>query len=448
MLAIVNEDEGQEMNTKKRYLTKALALSAGIALTLTACGDGGDSNGSGNSGGGDVTMTFWHNSTTGEGREYCENTVAAFEEANEGVTIEIQAIQNEDMDGKLQTALNSGDAPDVFMARGGRKLADVVDAGMALDITDLIDAETTSALGEGALSAFEFDGKIYGLPVSVLPGGIYYSKDLFEEAGITDTPTTMAELSDAVDKLKAINVEPIAVGAKDAWPAAHWYYFFALRQCSQDTMNEAAAEMSFEDSCWLDAAQELKDFANTDPFNSGYLTTSAQQGAGSSAGLLANHKAAMELMGAWNPGVIASLTPDEEPLEDLGWFPFPAVEGGNGDPSAMMGGADGFTCSATAPAQECAAFLNFMVEKENQEKYAEAFHTLPASQEAQGVVEEGALQDILASYNDASYVLVWLDTLFGQNVGNALNTAVVEMLAGDGTPESVVSTVSDAAARE
>lgn len=446
------------MNRKKHYLLKAMALSAGIALTLTGCGgsDGGESTGgsaddggtSSDSDGGEVTMTFWHNSTTGEGREYWEDTVAAFEAANDGVTINIQAIQNEDMDGKLQTALNSGDAPDVFMARGGRKLADVVDAGMALDITDLIDSETTSALGEGALSAFEVDGRIYGLPVSVLPGGIYYSKDLFEEAGITETPKTLSDLSDAVDKLKAIDVEPIAVGGKDAWPAAHWYYFFALRDCSQDAMNQAAAEMSFDDPCWTDAAQDLQDFSATEPFNNGYLTTSAQQGAGSSAGLLANHKAAMELMGAWNPGVIASLTPDEEPLEDLGWFPFPEVEGGAGDPLAMMGGADGFTCSATAPAEECAAFLNFIVEKDNQEKYAEAFHTLPASQDAQGVVEEGALQDILASYNEASYVMVWLDTLFGQNVGNALNTAVVEMLAGDGTPESIVDAVSDAAARE
>src|SRR5690625_7130643 len=99
----------------------------------------------------------------------------------------------------------------------------------------------------------------------------------------------MAELSDAVDKLKAIDVEPIAVGAKDAWPAAHWYYFFALRACSQDTMNTAAAEMSFDDPCWADAAQELKEFADTEPFNNRELTTKAQQGAVTVAGRHAQH---------------------------------------------------------------------------------------------------------------------------------------------------------------
>jgi multiple sugar transport system substrate-binding protein/raffinose/stachyose/melibiose transport system substrate-binding protein len=392
-------------------------------------------------------MTFWHNSTTGDGKAYWEDTVAAFEEANPGVTINIQSIQNEDMDGKLQTALNSGDAPDIFMARGGGKLADVVEAGQAMDLSDALTQETRDALGEASLSAFTVDGGVYGVPTAVLPGGIYYSKDLFEQAGITETPTTVDELSDAVDQLKAAGIQPIALGAKDAWPAAHWYYFFALRECSQDTMAQAAKEMSFDDECWTKAGEDLQDFAGTEPFNEGYLTTTAQQGAGSSAGMIANHQAAMELMGAWDPGVIANLTPEQEPLADLGWFPFPAVDGGAGDPTAMMGGVDGFSCYVDAP-KECADFLNFIAEKDNQEGYAEAFVTLPASKDAQSVVTDPALQDVLTSYNDAAYVSVWLDTLFGQNVGNALNTSVVEMLAGSGSPYKIVVAVNAAAAME
>lgn len=430
--------------SKKFAVTAALLVGA---MGLAACG-GGDS-GSDSTGGsdGNVELTFWHNSTTGDGKAYWESTAKAFEAENPGVTIKIQAIQNEDMDGKLQTALNSGDAPDIFMARGGGKLAAVVEAGQAMDLTDKISDETKSALGEATLSAFSIDGKVYGVPSAVLPGGIYYSKDLFAQAGITETPTTMDELSDAVDKLKAAGIEPIALGAKDAWPAAHWYYFFGLRECSQDAIADAAATKTFDDPCWEKAGQDLADFAGTEPFNNGYLTTTAQQGAGSSAGLLANHQAAMELMGAWEPGVVASLTPDEQPLADLGWFPFPAVDGGEGDPTAMMGGVDGFTCFVDAP-DACADFLNFASQKEYQEGYAEAFVTLPASKEAQGVVTDPALQDVLAAYNDAAYVSVWLDTLFGQNIGNALNTSVVEMLAGSGSPASIVEAVEAAAAKE
>jgi raffinose/stachyose/melibiose transport system substrate-binding protein len=427
----------------------AVATALVVASGLSACGGGGaDSGGGGGDAGsgGPVTMTFWHNSTTGPGKAFWAKTVADFEAANPGTTIKIQAIQNEDMDGKLQTALNSGAPPDIFMARGGGKLADIVDADQVMDLTDSIDPATKAAVNEGVFSAFSVEGKIYGMPTSVLPGGMYYSKDLFKKAGITDTPKTMDELTTAVGKLKAAGIQPIALGAKDAWPAAHYYYFFALRDCSKDVMDAAAKDKTFDDPCWTKAGQDLQAFAGTDPFNKGFLTTSAQQGAGSSAGLLANHKTAMELMGAWEPGVVSSLTPDEKPLADLGWFPFPTVSAGAGDPAAMMGGVDGYACSKKAPKQ-CPAFLNFYMQKKYQENYAKAFQTLPASKEAQAVVSDPALKSILDAYNKAPYVQVWLDTMYGQSVGNALNTGVVNMLAGKGDPAAIVKTVNDAAAK-
>ncbi|RRC94490.1 ABC transporter substrate-binding protein [Schaalia canis] len=432
------------MRRNTRYFTAAVITAA--ALSLTACASGGSSDAASGATG-DVAMTFWHNSTTGDGKAFWEQAAADFMAANPGVSITVQPVQNEDLDGKLQTAMNSGDAPSAFLARGGGKLKDMVEAGQVMDITDLITDETKSVISEAAFSALTIDDKVYGIPTSVLPGGIYYSKDLFAQAGITSTPTTMEELSAAVDKLKAAGIQPIALGAKDAWPAAHWFYFFALRECPQDVFVTASAEGDFSDPCWLKAGEDLQGFAGTEPFNSGFLTTSAQQGAGSSAGLIANHQAAMELMGAWNVGVIADLTPDKQPLADLGWFPFPEVKGGKGDPKAIMGGLDAFACSADAP-KECADFLNFVVQTKYQELYADAFETLPANTEAQSVVKQDALKDILNAYNDAAYVSVWLDTLLGQNVGNALNVGVVDMLAGKGNAQGIIDAANAAAAKE
>ena len=185
-------------------------------------------------------MTFWHNSTTGEGKAYWESTVKDFEAANPGVTIKIQAIQNEDMDGKLQTALNSGDAPDIFMARGGGKLADVVEAGQAQEVRPGRRRDQDRGRRRGVQGATRSTTRSTACRCRSFPGGIYYSKDLFTQAGITDTPKTIEDLEAAVDKLKAAGIQPIALGAKDAWPAAHWYYFFALRACSQDTLDKAA----------------------------------------------------------------------------------------------------------------------------------------------------------------------------------------------------------------
>ena len=425
-----------------RNLAAASLVLAMGALGVTACGSG-DSNGDNQ--GGNVTMTFWHNATTGEGKAFWEKTVADFTAANPKVKIEIQSIQNEDLDGKLQTALNSGDAPDIFLQRGGGKMGAMVKAHQLMDLTDSITDESKQVISAGSFTAQTIDGKVYAMPVAVLPGGFFYSKDLFTKAGISQTPTTLTEFQAALDKLKGQGVQPIALGAKDAWPAAFYYYFFALRECSSATVTGTAKTLSFDDPCWLKAGQDVQNFAATKPFNNGFLTTSAQQGAGSSAGLLANHKAAMELMGAWDPGVIASLTPDQKPLADLDWFAFPNIDGGAGEPGAMLGGVDGYSCSAHAPKAQCTAFLNYIAKTSVQEEYYKAFHAPPVNTEAQKVVTEPYLKSVLAAYNKAPFVSQWLDTVYGQNVGNALNTAVVNLLAGKTNPQGVVDAVKNAA---
>jgi len=418
-----------------------------MAFAVAGCAGGSDDGGGddgGGSAGGKVTVTVWENASPGPGAEYWKSAAAAYHAAHPNVTIKIQYVQNEDFDGKLQTALNSGSAPDVFLQRGGGKMQAMVDAGQlqALGLTDTDKAN----VGAAALAGDSIDGKVYAMPLDTAPEGIYYSKDLFKQAGIATTPTTMDELKADVAKLKAIGVAPIAVGGKDAWPAAHWYYNFALRECSQDTMNQTGKSLKFSDPCWTKAGEDLSAFLKVAPFQKGFLTASAQQGAGSSAGMLANHKAGMELMGNWDPGVIGTLTPDQKPLPDLGWFPFPSVAGGQGDPSAIMGGSGGYSLSKNAP-KEAFSFLQFLVTKDQQEAYAKGFVTIPVNKQAQSVVTETYNISALQAFNKAAYSMQFLDTVYGQNVGNAMNTAVVNLLAGKGTAADIVKDTDTAAER-
>jgi raffinose/stachyose/melibiose transport system substrate-binding protein len=58
----------------RKLLAASLALSAGV-LGVAGCGQGG----SGGEGGGKVTMTFWNNATTGDGKAFWEKTVADFQ---------------------------------------------------------------------------------------------------------------------------------------------------------------------------------------------------------------------------------------------------------------------------------------------------------------------------------------------------------------------------------
>ncbi|MET8723247.1 ABC transporter substrate-binding protein [Streptomyces misionensis] len=431
------------MSRKTRSAT-AVAIGLGVALAATGCAGGGDTGNGGGSSNGKVTLTLWENAQPGPGEEYWKAAVKEYHQLHPNVTVTIQAVQNEDFDGKLQTALNSNSAPDIFLQRGGGKMQAMVDAGQIQPL-NLTAADKTNA-GEASVAGYSIDGKVYAMPVDTQPEGIYYSKDLFKKAGITAPPTTMEELEADVAKLKAAGVAPIAVGAKDAWPAAHWYYNFALRECGQDTMTKAGKELKFTDPCWTKAGDDLASFVKSDPFQKGFLTTSSQQGAGSSAGMVANHKAAMELMGNWQPGVYSTLTPDKKQLPDLGWFPFPAVNGGQGDPSAIMGGLDGFSLSKNAP-KEAFGFLEFLVTKDQQQAYAKAFLTIPVNKDAQKVVTEPYNVSALEAFNKAPYSMMFLDTMYGQNVGNAMNTAVVNLLAGKGSAADIARDTNAAAAK-
>ncbi|MET0829768.1 MAG: extracellular solute-binding protein [Microbacterium sp.] len=426
---------------RNRILAGSVALVVG-ALALAGCSGGGSNENSD----GTVEMTLWQNSTTGPGQQFWKDAIAAFEEENPNVTIKMQSVQNEDMDGKLQTSLNAGDPPDIFLQRGGGKMAAMVQANQLMDLTGKITGEAAKNIPEGSFKAETYQDKLWAIPLSVLPGGIFYSQDLYEAAGISETPKTIDDLVAANDKLKATNVAPLALGAKDAWPAAHWFYWFALRECSPATVEATGDSKDFSDPCWLKAAQDLADFNATQPFNEGFLTTAAQQGAGSSAGLVANHKAGGELMGAWDPGVIASLTPDEKPLPDLAWYPFPEVPGGDGEPGSMMGGVDGYSCSAQAP-KECVDFLSFVGSDAQQTAYYEAFSSPPVNTVAQEAVTEPYLIQILEAYNKAPFVSQWLDTVLGQNVGNALNVSVVSLLAGQSTPQQMIDEANAAGAK-
>lgn len=414
----------------------AATLAAATLIGIAGCGSSSSSN--------DNTIVLWHNSTTGDGKKFWDDAAKDYMKEHKGVTIKVEAIQNEDLDGKLQTALQDPEsAPDIFLSRGGQKTQDQVDAGQIMDLTDKLDNNIKTQM-KAALAAQTLNGKIYGLPVAALPGGMWYSKDLFKKAGITETPKTWDEFKQTIAKLKKAGITPIALGGKDAWPAAHWYYWFALRECSSDAFSKAQSDKDFSDACWTRAGEDVKELKELDAFNEGFLTTPAQQGASSSAGLIANHMAAMELMGGWDPGVIRDLTPDKKDMKDLGYFAFPTIDGGEGDPNAIMGGADAYSVNSAAP-DAAVDFLNFVGQKKYQEAYAKAYATIPASEEALDVVEAPALKEVLPVYKNASSVSLWLDTVLGQNVGNALNEGVVNLLADKGDVDGIIKTVEAAA---
>jgi raffinose/stachyose/melibiose transport system substrate-binding protein len=278
--------------------------------------------------------------------------------------------------------------------------------------------------------------------------GFWYNTEMFEEAGITEPPSTWEEMYAAIDQLKAAGMEPISVGAGDKWPAAHYWYQFALRHCAEDTLTSAVQSLDFSDACFVKAGEEVEKLIAAEPFNRGFLSTPAQSGPTSASGLLATEQVAMEMQGHWEPGVMAGLTEDGEGLgEKLGWFPFPEVEGGKGDPEAQLGGGDAWGVSADAP-DEAVEFVKFLLSDEVQRGFAERDMGLPTNPNVGDAVADPALAGLLEVRDSAPYVQLYFDTAFGQSVGGAMNDAIALMFAGQATPQDIVDATQSAADAE
>lgn len=444
-----------------RHTTRALSITAlalTTALVATACTTGDtepDSSSSGSDTPTDeqVTLTWWHNGVAGDTGEnslgdYWDTVAADYMADHPNVTIEIEQIQNEDLQRtRIPTALQSGDAPDLFQQWGGGEMKAQAEAGYLMDLSGVL-SDDIDRLG-GAVAPWQADGVTYGLPFQFAVEGVWYRPSLFEQAGITSEPTTMDELGTAVQQLKDAGITPIAVGAADKWPAAHWWYNFALQSCPQDVIT-SAGDFDFSDPCWVEAGNQLEEFLGTEPFQDNFMSTVAQTGATSSAGLVTNANAAMELMGQWNFFVYQGFTDGSDEqiqalLDDLDWFPMPGISGGAGDPTAAMGGGDGFSCYVDAPA-ECADFLAYIVSDDVQRGFVEAVGGLPVAPAASDAVAEPVNQEIAAAASEAAYVQLWLDTDLGPNVGGAMNDGIVAIFAGTGDAQSVVDVMTAAAA--
>lgn len=433
------------MNTRSRMRLVAAFAATGLAMgALAGCSAGGDGGGGDGADGEDVTLTWWHNATSGPLPAVWEEVAADFEAANPGVKVEQTGYQNEELQRTLiPNALAAGDPPDLFQVWPGGELRDQVENGYLMALDDAV-PDTISSVG-ATVNPWQVDGATYGVPFTFGIEGFWYNTDMFEAAGIDEVPATLDELVDAVGALRESGVDPIAVGAGDKWPAAHWWYQFALHSCSPEALQASETDFDFSDPCFVEAGEQLEEFLGVDPFQEGFLGTPAQTGAGSSAGLVANGQAAMELMGHWNAGTIGGLTPDQKVPEFLGWFPFPGIPGSAGDPTAALGGGDGFGCSAEAP-PECADLLAYIMSDEVQAKFAASGSGIPTVASAQESLEDPNLKMVAEGLAAASFVQLWLDTAYGTTVGNAMNEGIVNLFGGAGTPQDIVTKMEDAAA--
>jgi raffinose/stachyose/melibiose transport system substrate-binding protein len=432
------------MNVRKAF---ALALVAAVGATVLVVSSGSlAAPGRKSSRQESVTLVWWHNANQGAGKALWAQVAKEFHATHADVDIKVVPLQNEQFTTKIPIALQSNNPPDVFQNWGGGQLVDQVKAKKVADLTKYV-APWIKSIG-GSAAGWQVSGKQYAIPYSVGVVGFWYNKQLFAKAGITSAPKTWPQLLADVSKLKDAGIAPIAIGSKDRWPDAFYWDYLATKLCSKATMQASAVTYNFKDSCWLKAGQYTQQLIDAQPFQDGFLATPAQQGATSSAGLVANGKAAMELQGHWNPGVMQSLTPDNKIPSFLGWFPFPNIPGSKALPGSLLGGGDGFACSWKAPQPACAQFLTYIDSPSVQKRIGSTNFGLPVRKGTETSVKDPNLRTVLGFRSAAPFVQLYLDIAYSQAIGQALDDAIADQFAGKATPAQVVAKIAAAAKKK
>ncbi|GAA4974637.1 ABC transporter substrate-binding protein [Kineococcus glutinatus] len=188
----------------------AVASLTAASLTLAACSSATSSDAG--DGGNTVTIASWYeDQVIGTTIEAANDALAA-----DDITLEYTQIPLDQYNTWLSTQLASGEGPDIIM--DGASFPARVAAGNLVDISgdDVIAGFTK----EGLALASDADGKVYGVPSYGWFSGIFYNKDLFEQAG-AEVPSTFDEFLETADALTAAGIKPMTAGLADSDKAIH-----------------------------------------------------------------------------------------------------------------------------------------------------------------------------------------------------------------------------------
>jgi raffinose/stachyose/melibiose transport system substrate-binding protein len=449
------------LDPRRRWRSLAGAVAA-AAILVAACGGaaspatsaapgtpGGSTGAQSSASAGpelEGSITFLHKYSDPRYAPYFESVVKSYMDAHPKVTIEIQAESDQGVKDKLRVLAASNTLPDVYFSWAGDFTKKFVRGNLAKDLTGDVTGDWKSSFTPAALDAYTYDGKLYGVPITLDAKYLAYNKKLFADNGVS-VPTTLEELLTACDTFKAKSMDPVAFGNQYGWPAIHYItqlnpYYVPAATLATDYEPKTGA---FTDAGYQNALQAFADI------NSHCLT----QGANG----LSHEAAQAQFLAGKSPmhyieavEFFALTEKGDAPPElanNWDFFKLPPPANAAGDTGYLEGAPDGFLVNPSSQHLDIAIdFLKYLTSADNAKKLVSDLGWLSpvqGSATADNTFPQNVrvVEDIAKSKG----IAIWLDTVTQIDVANAYLNGVQAMLDGTKSPADVVKDVQAAAAK-
>ena len=305
-----------------------------------------------------ASIKFLHHKTDREADGTMANMIAEFNKEFPNITVTTEAVTDYAEDALLR--LSTGDWGDVMFVPEVDK-TDYATYFMPLDTLDNLSKELNF------VDAKEFGGLCYGIPYMANAQGLLYNKKVFEDAGITELPTTpeefIADLQLIKDNTDAI---PLYTNYAAGWTMGAWDAYVGIVSNGDNTyMNQKLVHTAepFTDpgdgTGAYNVYKILYDACADGLIEDDYTTTDWE----GCKGMMNRGEIGTMVLGSW---AFAQMQEAGDTPENVGYMPFPITVGGK---QYVCAGGDYNYCINVNSSDEnklaSLVFVKWMVEKSN-----------------------------------------------------------------------------------
>jgi raffinose/stachyose/melibiose transport system substrate-binding protein len=383
-----------------------------------------------------VELRVWDQFTDPTESDNADAIYAAFTEQNPNITITRETFSTDQMRDTVNTAISSGTGPDLIFYDAGPGYAGVLaDADLLLPLDNYAaQYGWTERVAAPAVEATTIDGSFYGMPLQTDLIGMFYNQTLLAQEGL-EVPETLDDLVAFCGQAAEKGYIPIAFADNPGWQAFHQFSMTSNQMIGPEAMRALLFENQGSwDTPEIVTAIEaffvtLRD-AGCFPDDPAAITYED----GNS--LFFGGEALLHTTGSWLTGEIEEQMPDTE----IGFVPFPEIEGGKGRVWISGVGSAWYITSTTDNPDEAAAFIDYLFSQEAAEKWISVSrYFVPVDIDMTnieiGPVNQAIIETLQTAGEEGAQFGYNVDVLAPPEFNDMMQNGFQAILAGDKTPE-------------